>query len=53
MKLGVERSLMREMNPGDEAVVIEGVEVSVADANHCPGAVQFLFVTSQGDRFIH
>ncbi|UPR00090.1 DNA ligase [Chloropicon primus] len=53
MKLGVERSLMREMNPGDEAVVIEGVEVSVVDANHCPGAVQFLFVTSQGDRFIH
>ncbi|PQQ10934.1 DNA ligase 6 isoform X5 [Prunus yedoensis var. nudiflora] len=29
--------------PLDEAVVIDGCEVVLIDANHCPGAVQFLF----------
>ncbi|WCJ25293.1 DNA LIGASE 6 [Euphorbia peplus] len=29
--------------PLDESVVIDGSEVRVIDANHCPGAVQFLF----------
>ncbi|WOK98011.1 DNA ligase 6 isoform X1 [Canna indica] len=41
-----------------EVVVIDGWEVAAIDANHCPGAVQFLFRTrpSEGqrpERYIH
>ena len=52
MKLGVDRALIRELNPG-ESLVVGGVEVFAIDANHCPGAVQFLFRTPSGAGFIH
>eukprot|EP00803_Ostreobium_quekettii_P008788 evm.model.scf_1474EXC.2 EVM.evm.TU.scf_1474EXC.2 scf_1474EXC:16266-31624(-) len=32
---------------------VEGVEVILVDANHCPGAVQFLFRLPDGRRYVH
>ncbi|CAO2825368.1 unnamed protein product [Amaranthus hypochondriacus] len=43
--------------PMNETVLIDGCEVTLIDANHCPGAVQFLFkVPINGgkfERFVH
>ncbi|KAL6286716.1 hypothetical protein ACE6H2_011106 [Prunus campanulata] len=43
--------------PLDEAVVIDGCEVVLIDANHCPGAVQFLFkvpgFNGEFERYVH
>ncbi|KAK3285179.1 hypothetical protein CYMTET_7194 [Cymbomonas tetramitiformis] len=36
-----------------ETHVIEGVEVTFVDANHCPGAVQILFKLQNGAKYIH
>ncbi len=43
--LGVPRDLIRELRL-NETVVIQGVRVTVFDANHCPGALLILFETS-------
>lgn len=34
-------------------LLLPGVEVTLIDANHCPGAVQFLFLLPDGTRVIH
>ncbi|XP_068303185.1 DNA ligase 6 isoform X1 [Pyrus communis] len=43
--------------PLGEAVVIDGVKVVLIDANHCPGAVQFLFkipdMNRKFERYVH
>ncbi|TMW94034.1 hypothetical protein EJD97_010853 [Solanum chilense] len=43
--------------PLSEAVLIDGSEVFLIDANHCPGAVQFLFKVPVSDgkfeRYVH
>ncbi|KAJ4866657.1 DNA LIGASE 6 [Raphanus sativus] len=40
--------------PTNQNVMIDGSEVVLIDANHCPGAVQFLFKTNNGsERYIH
>ncbi|XP_023761536.1 DNA ligase 6 isoform X1 [Lactuca sativa] len=43
--------------PLSESVFIDGCEISLVDANHCPGAVQFLFKIPTGDgsceRYVH
>ncbi|XP_058087232.1 DNA ligase 6 [Magnolia sinica] len=36
----------------NESVKIDGCDVTLIDANHCPGAVQFLFKV-QGERYVH
>lgn len=50
-KFGIDRSLARTIDPG-ETVDVLGARVSAVDANHCPGAVQFLFDVG-GERFVH
>ncbi|KAL9231305.1 hypothetical protein vseg_006547 [Gypsophila vaccaria] len=37
--------------PTNVTVIIDGVEVTLIDANHCPGAVQFLFSVEFGGKF--
>ena len=39
--------------PMRQEVEVEGVKVTLVDANHCPGAVQFIFSLKNGDTFIH
>ncbi|XXG83806.1 hypothetical protein AAC387_Pa10g1480 [Persea americana] len=38
--------------PLNQTVQIDGCEVTLVDANHCPGAVQFLFKV-RGERYVH
>lgn len=37
----------------DTPHTIGGVEVTLVDANHCPGAVQLLFQLPDGRRYVH
>jgi DNA ligase 1 len=50
--LGVPLSFLRPL-PLDTPTSIEGVEVTLVDANHCPGAVQVLFRTPDGHKYVH
>ena len=50
--LGVQQRWLQPM-PLDTPIMIQGVEVTAVDANHCPGAVQFLFRLADGRKFVH
>ena len=52
MKLGVEERYLRAL-PNDDPVVIDNVEVTLLDANHCPGSVMFLFKFPSGKASLH
>ena len=52
MKLGVEERYLRAI-PNDDPVVIDNVEVTLLDANHCPGSVMFLFKFPSGMAALH
>ncbi|KNE54711.1 hypothetical protein AMAG_00670 [Allomyces macrogynus ATCC 38327] len=48
----VRRDLVREL-PMNEPVVVDECRVTCLDANHCPGAVMFLFQTANGKAHLH
>eukprot|EP00943_MAST-04B_sp_MAST-4B-sp1_P006770 g6770.t1 len=48
--LGVSPTLFKTVTVGG-VIEVEGVKVYAIDANHCPGAVQFVFQIKVGDRF--
>ncbi|KAK1433220.1 hypothetical protein QVD17_10129 [Tagetes erecta] len=55
--LNVSKSLVVPL-PLSDTVLVDGCEVSLIDANHCPGAVQFLFKVPTEDseryeRYVH
>ena len=52
LKLGVEERYLRAL-PNDDPVVIDNVEVTLLDANHCPGSVMFLFKFPSGKATLH
>lgn len=52
LKIKVSDKYIRAL-PMNEAVVIENVEVTLLDANHCPGAVMFLFKFPNGGAVLH
>ena len=51
-KLSVPEHVLRPI-PLDTPVDVHGVTVTAIDANHCPGAVQFLFQLPDGSRYVH
>ncbi|XP_054747528.1 DNA cross-link repair 1 protein [Anastrepha obliqua] len=48
----VEEQYVREINL-NMPLVVNGIEVTAIDANHCPGAVMFVFKLSTGRCIIH
>ncbi|KAK9840432.1 hypothetical protein WJX74_009841 [Apatococcus lobatus] len=50
--LGIKPEFVHEL-PMDAPCMLEGVEVTLVDANHCPGAVQFLFRLPTGETYVH
>ena len=50
--LGVHPSWLHAL-PMAQPTVVQGVEVVLVDANHCPGAVQFLFRLPDGRKYVH
>ncbi|ELT87607.1 hypothetical protein CAPTEDRAFT_226585 [Capitella teleta] len=51
-KLGVASKRVRKLEM-NTLYVIEGVEVTLLDANHCPGSVLFLFRLENGRSILH
>jgi len=52
IKTGVPWRMLSPL-PMDKPTFLDGVEVILVDANHCPGAVQLLFRLPDGRSFIH
>lgn len=52
LKAGVGREKVRAL-PVGERVEVEGVGVTLVDANHCPGAVMILFEPPNGEVVFH
>ncbi|GMH43726.1 hypothetical protein BSKO_11648 [Bryopsis sp. KO-2023] len=50
--LGVDKKYLHVL-PMNQPQNVDGVEVILVDANHCPGAVQFLFLLPNGRKFVH
>ena len=50
--LGVSPNVFRILKPG-APINVEGVTVHTIDANHCPGAVQFIFQLKNGKNYLH
>ncbi|KAK9865080.1 hypothetical protein WJX84_011403 [Apatococcus fuscideae] len=50
--LGIKPEYVHEL-PMDTPCMLQDVEVTLVDANHCPGAVQFLFRLSTGEKYVH
>ncbi|KAL0818332.1 hypothetical protein ABMA28_008812 [Loxostege sticticalis] len=51
-RLGVSPKCIHVINP-DEAIRVEGVEVTAVDANHCPGALMLVFTLPNGKTLLH
>lgn len=51
-RLKVERRYLHAL-PMDCPTVVEGVEVTLLEANHCPGSVLFLFKLKGGRNYLH
>jgi len=52
LKLGVARQYLRVL-PMNAPTVVEGVEVTLLDANHCPGSAMVLFRLKTGKTYLH
>lgn len=52
IKTGVSKEVLEPL-PLDKPVFLDGVEVVLVDANHCPGAAQLLFRLPDGSSYIH
>ncbi|XP_026489022.2 DNA cross-link repair 1A protein-like [Vanessa tameamea] len=52
LRLGVSFKRVHIINL-DETIVIDGVEVTAIDANHCPGALMFVFTLPNGKSILH
>ena len=50
--LGVRPQYLHPL-PLDTPTTIQGVDVTLVTANHCPGAVQLLFRLPDGRRYVH
>ena len=51
-KLGVSSSSILSA-PVDDTLQLEGARVTLIEANHCPGAVLFLFRLTNGCAYLH
>ncbi|XP_026755036.2 DNA cross-link repair 1A protein isoform X2 [Galleria mellonella] len=51
-RLGVSPKYIHVINPG-ETIRVESVEVTVLDANHCPGAIMLVFTLPNGKTLLH
>lgn len=52
LKIKVHADLLHQINI-NEPIILDGVEVTALDANHCPGSLMFLFTLPDGRRFLH